>query len=95
MTDSLPPEEWRERKRLSREKRAYNRTYSAKFLDEYAIKYESKHNGAFLWVYPGIWFWPGTGSWKVPGTFIHGRGVKSLVRYLQNTQPPGEPQTGA
>lgn len=82
---------WKDRKALSREKRAYNRKYSAQFLDQYGIKYESKHGGAFLWVHPGIWFWPGTGKWKVKDTFISGRGVKSLVRYIQNTHPPGKP----
>lgn len=95
MSYTLSPEEWKERKRLSREKRAYNREHSPKFLDECGVKYDSKHNGSFLYVYPGIWFWPGTGSWKVPGTMIYGRGVKSLVRYIQNTQPPGDTQTGA
>lgn len=95
MTNKEAPKDWGVAKMVSRAKRAYNREESPKRLNENGIKFESKHNGGFLYVYPGIWFWPGTGLWRVPGSTISGRGVYSLIRYIKRTQLPGDTQTTA
>ena len=80
-------ENWRGGKTASQEKRANNRTESARILTEAGFSFESKNDGAHLIVYsPGdfmIDFWPGTGKWIERGTLKTARGVFPLIKHMK------------
>lgn len=68
----------------SKNKRAFNRDQSAKYLNDNGIIFSTNNNGAHL-IIEGkdcyIDFWPGTGKWKTRKGH-NGFGVKNLVDYI-------------
>jgi hypothetical protein len=75
----------------SKEKRENNRQGSTRMLEQYEIPFTSLNNGAHLLIQYQvpvlcIDFWPGTGLWRVRYTQpeVKRRGVKNLIRYVQN-----------
>lgn len=76
-------------KERSRQKRAENREQSARMLVEAGIQFQSKNDGAHLIVtgYKGhvYDFWPGTGLWRMRGSPRDHRGVRSLIRAVQQS----------
>jgi hypothetical protein len=82
---------YKDHQELSKTKRAANREFSPKLLDEAGIKYTVKNNGAHLIIWRPedtcIDFWPGTGKWIERPNKISGRGVKSLINFINNIAP--------
>jgi len=77
-------ETWKAVKEASKVKRASNREYSTKLLQEKQIKFTEYNGGAHLRVETTqgvIDFWPGTGYWKTAGG-IKGRGVNNLLSMI-------------
>lgn len=87
---------YREMAKRSKEKRESNRQGSTRMLESYQIPFQSLNNGAHLLIqYEDpklqIDFWPGTGLWSVRHTapLVKRRGVKNLLRYVQNATGVG------
>ena len=64
-------------------KRAMNRNWSSKELSNRGVPFVSKNGGAHLIVDGHINFWPGTGRWGDLNTPNGGRGITSLLNFLQ------------
>ena len=70
----------------SKVKRANNREWSANYLEQRGIEFESKNCGAHLIVKYNdkiADFWPGTGKFNIRGGSGYFRGVKNLVKRLE------------
>ena len=79
-------------KKMKQEKRASNREDSATILSRAGVIFESKNIGAHLIVFAGkktVDFWPGTGLWIPRGDKLRRRGVRELIKYVeqQRTKP--------
>lgn len=77
-------EDYKEHKRRSIDKRAYNRENSARILDEHGVRWISKNDGIHLMVDGPVGiidFWPGTGKWRCRSG-VERRGVFRLLKYL-------------
>lgn len=71
-------------KERSKQKRASNREYSPKLLEEAGIPFEGKNGGAHLIVEGNecyIDFWPGTGKW-ISRNGERGFGVRNLIKHI-------------
>ena len=82
----MSAELWRDVRSESKARRARNRTGGAAALEAAGIDFETKNMGAHLIVSVGgvvVDFWPGTGKWVARGNSRKGRGVKSLVKWVQ------------
>lgn len=67
-------------------KRASNREYGHAKLTELKIPFESKNNGAHLIVTGPdglIDFWPATGKFKIRATGESDRGIRKLIKHVQ------------
>lgn len=70
-------------KQESQIRRAMNRESTAEHLTAAGVAFVSKNNGAHLLV-AGDWsLWPGTGRWRHHSLPIEGRGVRDLLRAMQ------------
>jgi len=67
----------------SKARRANNRDKGPEHLRAAGISFVSKNNGAHLIVAERWDFWPGTGLWKDRLTPTQGRGVRNLVRAIE------------
>ena len=66
----------------SRERRALNRAKSTALLSRAGISFVSKNGGAHL-IVEGRWdAWVGTGLWQDRITKTRGRGVRELLRHI-------------
>lgn len=73
-------------KKERQEKRADNRHQSALILQRAGIVFESKNVGAHLIVLAGrtvVDFWPGTGKWIPRGQKESRRGVRNLIKFVE------------
>lgn len=73
-------------KQIRQEKRASNREQSAEILQRAGILFESKNVGAHLIVQAGrtiVDFWPGTGKWIPRGQREGRRGVRNLIKFVE------------
>ena len=71
-------------RKISKNKRAANREWSANKLTKLGVQFEYCNNGAHLIVVGNtsyIDFWPGTGKW-ISRDGTSGRGIKSLLRLI-------------
>jgi len=81
-------ETFKELRQASQGKREHNRRYSTKLLSARRVKFKIANKGYHLIIEELtdslIDFWPSTGLWKVRGDTKSGRGIKSLLEYLNN-----------
>lgn len=69
-------------------KRASNRDYSADLLKKNGIEFETKNGGVHLIVTHNgkiADFWPGTGKFNIRGGFGYQRGVRNLIKSLNES----------
>lgn len=74
----------------SKAKRAANRCNSTEMLLAARLEMALRNGGAHVIVTAGDWtidFWPGTGLWIVRGETRKRRGVRSLIRFVQEPRP--------
>ena len=78
---------WRDVKAAQKEKRAQNLAQSTELLKEHGVSFESKNFGVHLVVNGGthgpIDFWPSTGLWIVRSSGKRTRGVKRLLKFIE------------
>lgn len=74
--------------RMSRDKRAKNRKHGESELFTRRIPFLKKNGGAHLIVYPEdpkrrCDYWPGTGLWRSYWETHEGRGIASLLKFIE------------
>lgn len=80
-------DDFRAMKVVSGEKKSGNKKFSTKMLSDNGIDFESKNGGVHLIVNadgPIIDFWPSTGKFICRKTGRESRGVKKLIKHVDN-----------
>ena len=78
--------EW---KKLKQEKRQSNLQFSTELLKASGFEFESKNNGVHLIVTTGrgkIDFWPSTGLFQARWNGWQGRGIRNLLKTLEQVK---------
>lgn len=73
----------------SKARREKNRRGGAELLTAAGIRFDSRNNGAHLVAYARghtFDFWPGTGLWIMWGSTQRHRGVRRLIKFIQQLE---------
>ena len=73
---------WRAEKERGQKNRERNRKYGLEKLQSLGLPIQVKNNGVHIIVMDKFDYWPGTGLWKERGYGDYERGIKKLLKRI-------------